>query len=144
MNICLLVNLSNKLDVLRRGISLAAHHTSPTCIVLTCFQGSSAELAELAGGSARSSPGGVAMNDSAAITVQRVLQGRTGLPQQSEVEQVLELLVQSDADDQGELCRRAELARLYGADRVAGYANHLGELRLREPPFGTRLLEAIL
>lgn len=40
-----MVNLSNKLDVLRHGISFTAHHTSPTCIAL---QRSSAELAELA------------------------------------------------------------------------------------------------
>ena len=48
----------------------------------------------------------------------------------SEIEQVLEFLVQGDTDDKGELGRGAELARLDGADRVAGHAHHLGKLRL--------------
>ena len=49
--------------------------------------------------------------------------------------QLLELLVQRDADDQRQLGGGVELPGLDGADRVPGDAHQLGELRLRQALF---------
>ena len=61
-----------------------------------------------------------------------------------EVEQLLELLVEGDAEHEGELGGWVELPRFYGADGIAGHANHLGELGLRQPRLCAGLLEIVL
>ena len=49
-----------------------------------------------------------------------------------EIEQLLELFVQGDAQKQGQFCGGVELASLDGADGLAGNAHHRRQFSLRE------------
>ena len=60
-----------------------------------------------------------------------------------EVENILELSVQSNAQNKRKLCSRIELPGLYGADGVSGDAYHLRELPLRETLLRPNLLDLV-
>lgn len=60
-----------------------------------------------------------------------------------EIEQLLKLFFEGDAQDQGELGGWAELPRLNRADGIAGNADQLCQLRLRQSLFGAGLLQAV-
>ena len=62
---------------------------------------------------------------------------------ESEIEQLLELFVQGDAEDQSQLRRGAELAGFDGADGIAGHTHHLGQSRLGELSLGAGFFDAV-
>ena len=49
-----------------------------------------------------------------------------------EIEQLLELFIQGDAQKQGQFCGGVELPRFDGADGLAGNAHHRRQFSLRE------------
>ena len=61
-----------------------------------------------------------------------------------EIEQILELLVESDAQDEGQLRRRVEQARLDGRYGLPRHAHEAREFKLRQPRLRAGGLKAVL
>lgn len=65
------------------------------------------------------------------------------MPLLVEIEDLLELLIQCNAEYQSQLGSGVELSRLDGTYGISGHADHVGELLLRQSRFITDLFEMI-